>query len=87
MIGILWKMNVVLNGIEAQRAAAAEEALRTAVCPWCGRRVDAARHQGFMVPEVGLSERLVGRCQEGHEWAVRDPAFRWEGQQQEGEPR
>lgn len=87
MIGIIGQISATLSAIEAQKAADVEEALRMAVCPWCGRRVDAVRHQGFMVPEVGLSERLVGRCPVDHEWAVREPTFRWEGQQQEGEPR
>jgi hypothetical protein len=77
MIGIIGQMNAALSAIEARKAAAIEEALQVAACPHCGGRVAAVRYQGFVEAGRGLTERLVGRCPAGHEWAVNDPAFRW----------
>jgi ribosomal protein S27AE len=69
-----------MGAIEAQKAVAIEVVLQQGVCPRCGARVAAARHQGFVEAGQGLTERLVATCAAGHEWAVRAPAFRWEDQ-------
>ena len=78
--GLLGEIAACMRKIEEQKAADVEAALQSAVCPRCGVRVAAAQHQGFIEEGRGLTERLVATCAKGHEWAVRDPAFRWEDQ-------
>jgi hypothetical protein len=78
--GLLGEINTCMRAIEAQKAADIEAVLQQGVCPRCGVRVAEAWHQGFIEGGQGLTERLVATCAKGHEWAVRDPAFRWKDQ-------
>jgi len=80
MQNLLSEISTCMEKIAAQQAADIEAVLQQGVCPRCGVRVAAARHQGFIEGGQGLTERLVARCAAGHEWAARDPGFRWEGQ-------
>jgi len=76
--GLLGEIGTCMSAIEAKKAADIEETLQQGVCPRCGVRVAAAQHQGFIEVDQGLTERLIATCAAGHEWAVKDPHFRWE---------
>jgi len=78
--GHLAKIDACMRAIEAQKAADVAAALQRGVCPRCGARVATAEYQGFIEAGRGLTQRLVATCAAGHEWAVRDPGFQWEGQ-------
>jgi hypothetical protein len=75
---LLRQISACNRAIQEARDVAIAEARQTATCPRCGARVDTAAYQGFIESGIGLSERLIGRCLAGHEWAVKDPTFRWE---------
>lgn len=63
--------------IETNKRKEMEEA-RGKPCPFCGDGATVATHSMFMEIGVGLRERLIAVCPNGHEWAVHDPEFRWE---------
>ena len=77
---LLGEISAVMSKIEAKKVEDIEDALQRGTCPHCAGGVVDARHSGFIEADKGLTERLIATCAAGHEWAVREPAFRWEGQ-------
>lgn len=69
----------IMQSIEESKQESIWAAKKTAACPHCGMAVETVTYPMFIEPEKGLTQRLVGRCPAGHEWAVRDPAFQWAG--------
>jgi hypothetical protein len=69
----------IMQSIEESKQESIWAAKKTATCPHCGMAVETVTYPMFIEPEKGLTQRLVGRCPAGHEWAVRDPAFQWAG--------
>ena len=74
---ILVDMGRALREAQARKTAEIESA-RGMPCPTCGKGAAVASYSGFVEPGLGLTERLIAACSNGHEWAVHDPDFRWE---------
>jgi hypothetical protein len=77
---IMYELLHQINAVRVAQAAAAEAAVDTATCPRCGGTAVKGGYHGFVEPERGYGERLIATCGAGHEWAVHEPTFCWEGQ-------
>jgi len=74
---ILADLSQVMQQVQDRKSAEIESA-RGTLCPVCGTAATVASYSGFIEPGLGLTERLIAACPNGHEWAVHDPLFQWD---------